>query len=245
MNEEDGTHKNTMIAPQIDDLKNKSAPPQLKPLAVFDLDNTLLDGESDLIWGNFLLSRKLVKPDFMKKIQQYLVEYAAGTVDYFVYGKFLLTPVLGLTSNELQLLMDDFIKTFPPIVRPQLTQRIAYHRHHGFTILLVTATVSLLAKPIASLLGIEHLICTTAEMQDGTPVGGLVDFPALGQEKVTKVKTWIKSQPVTLEGSWGYSDSYTDLPILQLVQNPVAVSPDEKLRVHAMENGWQIMEGNG
>jgi HAD superfamily hydrolase (TIGR01490 family) len=236
---------NSMIEPQIDDLDNKSAQPHLKPLAVFDLDNTLLDGESDLIWGNFLLSRKLVKPDFMKKIQQYLVEYAAGTVDYFAYGKYLLMPVLGLTSHELQLLMDDFIKTFPPIVRPQLTQRIEYHRLHGFTILLVTATVSLLAKPIASLLGIEHLICTIAGMQDGKPVGGLVDLPALGQEKVTKVRTWIKSQPVTLEGSWGYSDSYTDLPILQLVQNPVAVSPDEKLREHAMENGWQIIEGNG
>jgi HAD superfamily hydrolase (TIGR01490 family) len=232
-----------MIGPQIDVLDNKSVEKHLKPLAVFDLDNTLLDGESDLIWGDFLLSRNLVKPDFIKKIRQYLVEYAAGTVDYVAYGKYLLMPVLGLTSLELQLLMDDFIKTFPPFVRPQLTQRIEYHRHHGFTILLVTATVSLLAKPIANLLGIEHLLCTIVEMRDGMLTGGLVDLPALGQEKVAKVKTWIESQPVTLEGSWSYSDSYTDLPILQLVQNPVAVTPDEKLRKHAMENGWQIISG--
>lgn len=217
----------------------------LKPLAIFDLDRTLLEGDNELIWSEFLASRNLVGPEFIDKFNQFHLEYDKGTIIYSAYVKHLLKPIIGFSNQKLQMLLGTYIEILRPLIRPRLIQRVEHHRFEGCAILLATSTNSILAEPIARMLEIDNLVCTVAEIINEVPTGNFVGLPAFRQGKVTKVKNWIKKHPITLEGSWCYSDSYNDLPIMQLVQTPVAVSPDNKLRIISQENGWQIMDGRG
>lgn len=211
-------------------------------LAIFDLDKTLLDADCEFAWCTLLVRQELVGIEFLEQVAQFFKEYEEGTIDYVAYESYLINQMKGFTREQLHKLLDAFVEELTPLVHPLVIQRVERHRSQGSTILMATSTNSVLAEPIAQMLGIENLVCTQVEMTEGVPTGKLVGTPAFGPNKVKKVKDWVSQHPVTLEGSWFYSDSYNDLPLLQVVQNPVAVSPDARLRKHALENRWEIID---
>lgn len=213
-----------------------------KKMSIFDLDNTLLDVDSELIWCKVLYSQKIVGDAFINMIHDNYLDYDAGTMEFTQYEKNLLKPIAGYDNSQLKSLIDEFIKMIKLHIRPQLMERVEDHKAQGFTILLATASNNIIAGPVAKLLGIENLVCTMAEMDDGKPTGNLVGLPAFGCEKVLKIQKWIRERKFEISESWGYSDSFNDLPVLHLVQKPVAVSPDNRLQAYALARGWEIID---
>lgn len=215
---------------------------KLNPLAIFDLDNTLLAGDSELIWCGLMASKGMVNTAYIEEISRCFLEYEAGSIDYIEYDKFLLRPLISITEDKIKELVNIFLGQIQPLIRPEMIIQLEEQRKLGSTILLVTASVSFLAVPIAQMLKISNLICTQIETKSGSPTGNLVGKPVFQEEKVKRVLSWIDNNPVTLEDSWAWSDSYNDIPILSLVDHPVAVYPDALLRKHAVKNKWQIVE---
>jgi HAD superfamily hydrolase (TIGR01490 family) len=214
----------------------------LHPVAIFDLDSTLLDGDCEMLWCDFMGHRGMVEAGFSKKIEYYIDEYEAGRLDYVELESYLLRPLAHYSARAVNQLITGFLTGLQTLFRPYMLRLVDEHRSRGDVLLLATASNSLLTQPIAKMLGIPNLICTWVEMNDGVPTGKLVGSASFRDGKATTVKKWIEENPVTLDDSWGYSDSYNDLPILNLVAHPVAVTPDALLRQHAEQNGWQIIE---
>jgi len=217
---------------------------KLNPLAIFDLDNTLIAGDCELNWCTLIASRGLVDTAYIEEISQCFLEYEAGTINYIEYDKVLLRPLIAFSKNQLNELVKIFLGQIQPLFRPEMLQQLEDHRRNGDIVLLVTASISLLAVPIAQMLGIQILICTQIEIEDGVLTGNLLGEPVFHEEKVRRVISWIENNPVTLEGSWAWGDSNNDIPILSLVDHPVAVYPDKLLRSHAVKKNWQIIENS-
>jgi len=217
---------------------------KLNPLAIFDLDNTLLSGDCELIWCTLLASKGLVDTGYIEEISQCFLDYEVGSINYIEYDKILLRPLIAFSKNQINDLVYIFLGQIQQSFRPEMLQQLEDHRRNDDTILLVTASISLLAVPIAQMLGIPNLICTQIEIEDGLITGNLIGKPVFHEEKVRRVISWIENNPVTLEGSWAWGDSNNDIPILSLVNHPVAVYPDKLLRSHAVKNNWQIIENS-
>jgi HAD superfamily hydrolase (TIGR01490 family) len=205
-------------------------------LAIFDLDFTLLEGDSEWLWSEFLLSQGVVDETFMAQIVQYYRDYEAGILDFDSYEHFLLAPQTQLSPQRFADLRADYLlEIIRPRLRPQMVKRVDWHRTQRHTLLLITASNASLAEPIARLLQFPNLICT--QIENGHPVG----TPAFHTGKVTLLQAWLAEQGNSLSGSWGYSDSHNDLPLLQQVTHPVAVRPDAILRSHAVQAGWKVI----
>jgi HAD superfamily hydrolase (TIGR01490 family) len=214
----------------------------VNPVAVFDLDSTLIEGDCELLWCEFMGHKGMVDASFLKTVEFYCVEYEEGRLDYVEFEKFILGPLTSLSSTAGQALVDEFLLGLQKLIRPYMLQIVEEHRTHGDVLLLATASNSILAQPVARLLGIPNLVCTWMKMVDGVPTGELAGGAPFREGKADQVKVWISENPVTLAESWGYSDSHNDLPILNLVAHPVAVTPDKVLRHYAQQNGWPIIE---
>ena len=219
-----------------------SHPPSV---AIFDLDNTILDGDCELLWVRYLVDKKVVDHRYLERTKGFFTDYADGTIDYPAYVKHLFDPFIGFTRASVEALVSPYVKSLKPLFRLALAERLAYHRNESNVILLASSSISLLVEPIARLLGIDNVVCTIAEFENEVVTGNYVGDLAFGHSKVNKVKAWIDEHQLSLDGSWGYSDSQNDLPLLQFVQNPVAVFPDASLRNISITNGWRIIDGNG
>lgn len=205
-------------------------------LAIFDLDFTLLEGDSEWLWSEFLLAQGLVGEDFIAQIKAYYRDYEAGTLDFDAYEHFLLAPQTRLGPNRFEALRQTYLQdVVRPRLRPWMLERAAQHRAQGHTLLLITASNASLATPIARLLQFPHLLCT--QIENGQPVG----TPAFREGKVDLLKHWLAQHEQTLADSWGYSDSHNDLPLLEQVSHPVAVRPDPLLLRHALQQGWDVL----
>jgi HAD superfamily hydrolase (TIGR01490 family) len=213
-----------------------------KPVVLFDLDYTLIDADCELVWCDHLFSLGIVDEAFMRRIDQFDEDYAAGHLDYPSFDRTLLSPVAQFSVSEIKLLLADFMKLLEPRLRPWMLQRIDEHRRDGQVVVLATASNSFLAEPIAARLGFDHLICTPAEVIAGKPTGAIIGRAAFREGKVERLHAWLAEHSSSLSGSWAYSDSHNDLPLLSAVEHPVAVTPDEALRLHAGANGWAILE---
>lgn len=212
-------------------------------LALFDLDNTLLAGDSDHAWGEFLVDEGLVDGDeYRRANDRFYQEYLNGELDIYHYQRFVLAPLTRHDMPELQRWRERFIDTR---VRPMLQERaralVEKHRRQGHTLVIITATNRFVTEPIAALLGIEHLIATEPEIVDGRFTGDVAGVPSFQEGKVTRLQQWLEQHGHNLDGAWFYSDSHNDLPLLQAVSNPVAVDPDPVLEQHAREAGWPVM----
>jgi HAD superfamily hydrolase (TIGR01490 family) len=214
----------------------------MKQIAIFDLDNTILSADSEFVFCEYLAQQHLVDTAFLERIGQFFREYEDGTIDYNAYEKSVLRPLAGISQQRLGELMAGYLARIQPLCRQVILAKMAEHKAQGYVILMASSANQLLAEPIARMVGIEELICTKLEIQNGLPSGELLGEPAFREGKIRKIQAWIQEKDCTLEGSWAYSDSFNDLPLLQFVQNPVAVTPDERLRRHARENGWQIID---
>ncbi|HEB93343.1 MAG TPA: HAD family hydrolase [Gammaproteobacteria bacterium] len=212
-------------------------------LAIFDLDNTLLAGDSDYLWGRFLVEQNLVDGEFYARENlRFLHEYEAGTLDIHEFLTFSLEPLAKIAPERLAGLHEQFMaEKIQPIILPRALALLDKHREAGDTLLIITATNSFVTRPIANDLGIEHLVATEPERIDGRYTGRVAGTPSFREGKVTRLTEWLQKQGENLAGSGFYSDSHNDLPLLEMVQHPVAVDPDNTLRDHAEARGWPII----
>ncbi len=212
-------------------------------LAIFDLDNTLLAGDSDYLWGEFLVENNLVdKEYYARENERFYREYDEGTLDIFEFLRFSLKPLSENSSALLQDLRERFLlEKIDPIILDAGRDLIKKHRNSGDTALIITATNSFVTAPIAQRLGIEHLIATEPEMIDNRYTGNVAGEPSYRQGKVKRLQSWLQQHNQTLDGSSFYSDSHNDIPLLEQVEKPVAVDPDKALAQHATTRGWPII----
>jgi HAD superfamily hydrolase (TIGR01490 family) len=212
-------------------------------LAIFDLDNTLIGGDSDHLWGEFVCEQQLVdSADFAQRSDKFYADYQSGDLDIDAYLRFALGTLKGHPPEQLadwhRAFMDDKIK---PILLPKATELLADHQNRGHELLIITATNRFITAPIAAALGVEHLIACDAEIVDGRYTGAPSGTPSFQAGKVTRLQDWVRNHRIELDGAWFYSDSHNDLPLLELVDNPVAVDPDETLRARAIELDWPVI----
>lgn len=212
-------------------------------LALFDLDNTLLGGDSDYAWGQFVVAKGIVNgKSYSEANDRFYQDYLDGTLDAVAYQEFSLSPLAGKLTKELLPLHKEFMKEYiEPIWLPKAIDLIQEHRQKNDRLVVITATNRFIVQPIVRALRVDDLICTETEVIGRTYTGKLVDEPCMGQGKVTKLERWLKSEDESLENACFYSDSHNDLPLLELVDRPVAVDPDDKLRASAEKNDWPII----
>ena len=212
-------------------------------LAIFDLDNTLLAGDSDHAWGEFLCDRGYVDAvEYRARNDQFYADYVAGQLDVLAYQNFC-QEILGRTElATLQAWHKEFMQDYiEPMILPKGEALIAEHRAAGDFIMMITATNSFITGPIAKRLGMDHLIATECGMQDGRYTGQLVGVPSFQAGKITRLNSWLADNQANLLDSHFYSDSHNDLPLLEKVTRAVAVDPDERLRAIALERGWDVL----
>ena len=212
-------------------------------LAIFDLDNTLIAGDSDHSWGEFLVAEQRVDAQQFQHINdQFYADYAAGSLDIFAYLEFSLRPLTEIPMTELQALHTKFMQqVIAPMQLSKARALLKKHREAGDRLLIITATNRFVVEPICHSLGVTEILAAEPEIADGRYTGRVVGTPTYQQGKVTRLKEWMKEQSETLEGSWFYSDSANDLPLLLEVDNPVAVDPCDRLREKAQDKQWPII----
>lgn len=212
-------------------------------LAIFDLDHTLLNGDSDYAWGQFLVEQKAVDGEhYERENQRYFEAYKAGTLDIFAFLTFALRPLASHDRTRLEAWHRRFMEEkVRPMITPEARALVERHRECGDTLVIITATNSFVTRPIALEFGIENLLATDPEEVEGKFTGRVVGTPCFQQGKVERLRTWLSANNQKLTGSWFYSDSHNDLPLLELVDNPVAVNPDPILKIRAEERGWPIL----
>ena len=212
-------------------------------VAIFDLDNTLLAGDSDYLWGRFLVERGIVDAEaYEAENQRFYDEYKAGTLDIFEFLRFSLRPLASHPMEQLlewrRAFMSEKIR---PIILDQGLDLLTRHREQGHSLLIITATNQFVTEPIAEALGVDDLIATVPEVVDGAFSGEVAGTPSFREGKVERLQVWLQRSGENLAGSWFYSDSHNDLPLLEQVTHPVAVDPDPTLRQHAEFKGWSVI----
>lgn len=212
-------------------------------LAIFDLDNTLIGGDSDHLWGCFVCERGLVDAgDFGARNDQFYADYQRGELDIDAYLRFALSPLAGRSPDTLAAWHREFMASkIEPIMLPRASELIDRHRRRGHDLLIVTATNQFITRPIATALGIDELIASEGEVVDGRYTGEPRGIPAYREGKVLRLNHWLAEKGITLEGAYCYSDSHNDLPLLELVDHPVAVDPDPLLQARAEAEGWPVI----
>lgn len=212
-------------------------------LAIFDLDNTLIADDSDYLWGQFLVDQGIVdKNHYENANAKFYDDYKQGTLDIVEFLRFSLQPLADNDPEQLYQWRSQFIEeAIKPLMLTPAQQLIDKHKDRGDTLLVITATNRFVTEPIVRLYGIENLLATTPEFIDGRYTGGFNGIPCFREGKVKLLEAWLKDSSETMQGSWFYSDSHNDLPLLKLVDNPVAVDPDEKLTEFASAAGWPII----
>ncbi|MEO5339727.1 MAG: HAD-IB family hydrolase [Magnetococcus sp. MYC-9] len=212
-------------------------------LALFDLDNTLLAGDSDHLWGEFLVQQKLVDGTAYKaKNNQFFQDYQQGTLDIQAYLAFQLAFLAQCEQTVLYRWRDRFMaERVLPIVAPHARDLLHRHRQRGDTLVIITATNRFVTEPIAQALGVPHLLATEVEEHEARFTGRSTGIPCFREGKVHRLQAWMQEHQQSLADSWFYSDSHNDLPLLTQVTHPVAVDPDATLRQIAAEKGWEIL----
>ncbi|MDH5445937.1 MAG: HAD-IB family hydrolase [Gammaproteobacteria bacterium] len=212
-------------------------------LAIFDLDNTLLTGDSDYLWGRFLASKGVVDGDaYERENLRFYEEYKAGQLNIYEFLAFSLRPLAEMEPSTLKQLHQEFMASqILPIISQKSRALLEKHRQQGDILMIITATNRFVTQPIAEELGIEHLLATEPEMLDGRYTGQVSGVPCFQEGKIKRLDAWLASTQHSMEGSWFYSDSLNDIPLLERVENPVAVDPDETLAQHAEMVGWPII----
>ncbi|MGO1232915.1 MAG: HAD family hydrolase [Marinobacter sp.] len=212
-------------------------------LAIFDLDNTLLAGDSDHAWGEFLVEEGMVDAeDYKQANDRFYQEYLNGELDIFHYQRFILQPLSRHNMEELETWRDDFMrKKVAPMMLDKAAKLLAEHREQGHTLMIITATNRFITEPIAHKLGVEHLIATEPELVNGRFTGEVAGTPSFQEGKVERLNDWLAGNGESLAGAWFYSDSRNDVPLLEKVDNPVAVDPDPTLEQIARERNWPVM----
>lgn len=215
-------------------------------LALFDLDHTLLAGDSDYEWGQYLVDRGVLdRAEYEAQNQAYYEQYVAGTLDIHEFLAFALRPLAAHRRADLERWRAEFLAVrVRPMIGPRARALVRRHLAAGDLCAVVTATNRFVTAPIAQEFGVEHLVATEPEERDGRFTGRVAGVPCFRGGKVVCVEAWLATLGRRLEdfaSSRFYSDSHNDLPLLERVTHPVAVDPDARLRAEARARGWPIL----
>lgn len=213
-------------------------------LAIFDLDNTLLAGDSDHAWGEFLVAQgQVTATDYAQANDYFYAQYLAGALNIDEYVAFVMKPLQSLSEAKRQQLRAQFVETVVcNMIAPGTADLLAQHRAAEDELIIITATIEFITAPIAQLLGVQHLLATVPEQNAaGHFTGRIAGVPAFQGGKITRLEQWLEARDVQFDQQWFYSDSHNDLPLLSQVTHPVAVDPDEQLASHAKTQGWPII----
>lgn len=219
-------------------------------LALFDLDNTLLAGDSDFEWAQFLIGKGVLDREVHEaQNHEFYEHYKAGTLDIHAFLDFQLKPLARHSREQL----DDWHREFMaerihPIITDKARILVERHRREADKVAIITATNRFVTAPIAREFGVAHLIATEVEEINGHYTGRGTGIPCFKEHKITRLDMWLSDQRLLWEDvteSWFYSDSLNDLPLLQRVTHPFAVDPDATLEAHARLNGWPIISLRG
>lgn len=214
-------------------------------LALFDLDNTLLAGDSDHAWGEFLIGKQLVDEQTHRtENDRYYQQYREGKLDIHGYVRFTLQPILSLSKVQRLALHAEFMrKAITPLYLSKADAIVAQHRENGDLTIIITATNEFITQPIAERFQVEHLIATELEMEKDRFTGRIEGTPCYQLGKVEKLQHWLQKQSarMSLDDAIFYSDSINDLPLLERVATPVVVDPDAQLTEEARKRNWEII----
>ena len=212
-------------------------------LALFDLDHTLLNGDSDYQWGEFLVEKKLVdEKEYSEKNQYFYEQYQQCKLDIVEYSAFCFKPMAERSFEELADLHRQYMQSHViPMIRPKAQDALDQHKKQGDTLLLITATNTFVGKPIADYFGIEHILATQPKIVDGRYTTEIEGTPCFREGKVLRLEEWMKANNESLTGSYFYSDSINDLALLEIVDKPMVVHPDKSLKAIAEKRNWPIL----
>ena len=212
-------------------------------IALFDLDNTLLGGDSDYEWGRFLVERGIADPVAYEKANaQFYQQYEKGELDIFEFARFAFKPLKENSMAQLEQWRKELIEQkIRPIMLAKGRAKIVSHQQRGDTVAIITATNRFGTEPIAQGFGVEHLLATEPEISAGAFTGEISGTPCFQQGKVVRLKAWLNENGHNLEKCWCYSDSHNDLPLLEHVTHPFAVDPDNTLLKIAQERKWKVV----
>lgn len=215
-------------------------------LALFDLDNTLLIGDSDFEWSQFLMEQGALDRElFEAKNLQFYEQYKAGKLDIYEFLDFQLKPLSRHSRKVLDAWHEDFMRSkVRPMMGDAARALVAKHKDAGDVCVIITATNSFVTAPIAREFGVPYLIATDPEQIDGEFTGNVAGVPSFREGKITRIEAWMAERGWTwasFEDTTFYSDSLNDLPLLEKVKKPVAVDPDATLRKHAEQKGWPVI----
>lgn len=213
-------------------------------LALFDLDNTLLAGDSDHAWGEFLCQRGLVDVDtYRARNDAFYQDYLDGKLDVHAYQNFCQELLGRSEMAQLERWHAEFMRArVAPMILPKGRALVRRHLEAGELCAIITATNSFVTAPIARELGVAHLIATEPERRDGRFTGRVAGTPCFRDGKLVRLDQWLAGlgrRMADFESSTCYSDSHNDLPLLQRVSRPVAVDPDPTLAREAERRGWE------
>ena len=213
------------------------------PLAIFDLDNTLLNGDSDYAWGQFVADKGLVDSDNYRSANEtFFRAYQSGELDIVAYQEFVLEAVSRFSLDEIDALHREFMATKIRPMRLQKADRLLRkHRKKGDLLVVITATNRFISGPIARAMEVEELIATEGKIRKKHFTGKIKGTPCYREGKVKRLDQWLRDNGQSLKGSHFYSDSHNDLPLLKLVSHPVAVDPDDTLRKYAKRLNWPVI----
>ncbi len=212
-------------------------------IAIFDLDNTLLSGDSDYGWGKFLVDRNLVNREIYEQAnEKFFQDYRQGVLDIHEYSAFSFGPLADRSMDELQQLHNQFMRE---VVRPMMGDKsrnlVEKHRRQGHLLLVITATNSFITRPIVQAFGIDHLLATEPKIINGRYSTEIDGIPCYKEGKVQRLEHWLQENSQSLDDSWFYTDSINDRALLERVNHPVAVDPDDKLLALACEKEWPVL----
>jgi len=213
-------------------------------IALFDLDNTLLAGDSDYLWSQFLIEKNIIDGKiYEEKNQTFYDQYNEGTLDIHEFLDFQLAPLAQHSRQQLNQWHEEYMQSkIAPIMLPQAIKLIEHHRSAGYRPVIITATNRFITEPIAKAFNIDDLLATEPEQKENNYTGKVVGTPCFQAGKVTRLEEWLEHENLNLDDSWFYSDSHNDFPLLEKVTYPVVVNPDRKLKAHAQKYGWPQLQ---
>ncbi len=218
----------------------------MKNLAIFDLDNTLINTDSDHSWPQYLIKKGLVDAGYTRaQNDKFYQDYQQGRLNIDEFLKFHLEPLSRFDMEELAAMHQEFTAEFiAPHITAMQKMLVQSHRDAGDELLVISSTNEFIITPICRLFGIENVIGTQLETAGGRYTGNYIGTPSLQEGKITRLNEWLSARGETL-ASYGktyfYSDSKNDLPLLRMVDEPVAVNPDTELLAEALAKGWPVL----
>ena len=209
-------------------------------LALFDLDHTLLNTDSDHSWGEFLVNEGLVDPVYHRQMNdKFYDDYKKGQLDPIAYNEFVFDFLTKHDNQYLTELHDVFMdKVIRAQMRPKGFEAIQKHKDLGHEIVGITATSDFITAPIFRAFGVTEIIATNAEVVNGKYTGKVINVPCYQTGKLTRLEQWLAGREVT--ESWAYSDSINDRFLLEYATHAIAVNPDDRLEKLAQEQSWTI-----